>query len=613
MDTGPHATHKKWPVKRIILFSFIVLLSLTGIYIYRNFNRILSDALLNSFNSSVISDVYELKFENLRVNFFEGNIRVFNVSVLPREKPLNDYPYINSSFSLKTENLLLESVEIRTLLKENRLVLHKILIAKPEIEFQLHGTRHILLPFKDTTAVANAKKDAPKRAIQSFGLKEFQLTEGAFHSINSNKMREFKIKDLTLTVHDLMLHENLSSYLASFNEVTLSIGKSDGKLKNGPVKHLGFENFNLGIDSLHVNLSVDTLTYQFQNFQTNLSDLDIQTKDSLFHIAMKSFDLSYRDKSIVLKEVSFKPNVSHAVIQNKFQFQHTEVSGRIGKLIFKTVNFDSLIYREKLFVEEIELENSKAVLFKDKTKPMDSTRFPVYLGQTIRAIKMPLLIKKIKATNVELDNTERKPDSTLANVKITKAKLEVYNLTNLYPNEKLEMYADAYINGKVRFTTRLAFSYVKPQFSFDGTLDKFDLTNLNELIQAYTPAKINKGISDEISFSGLAENTNSTGTMKFLYHDLEVDLELEDKAKWKSAIIAFTANTVLHDQNPISPDSPPRKVRFQIERDMNKGFVNVIIKSVLNGLKETMIMSKENRKNYHDDKRKLKEENKKDP
>ena len=29
---------------------------------------------------------------------------------------------------------------------------------------------------------------------------------------------------------------------------------------------------------------------------------------------------------------------------------------------------------------------------------------------------------------------------------------------------------------------------------------------------------------------------------------------------------------------------------------MNKGFVNVIIKSVLNGLKETMIMSKENRK-----------------
>lgn len=33
-----------------------------------------------------------------------------------------------------------------------------------------------------------------------------------------------------------------------------------------------------------------------------------------------------------------------------------------------------------------------------------------------------------------------------------------------------------------------------------------------------------------------------------------------------------------------------------IERDMNKSFINVIIKSILNGLKETMIMSKENKK-----------------
>jgi hypothetical protein len=37
----------------------------------------------------------------------------------------------------------------------------------------------------------------------------------------------------------------------------------------------------------------------------------------------------------------------------------------------------------------------------------------------------------------------------------------------------------------------------------------------------------------------------------------------------------------------------PRKIS---NRDMNKGFANVIIKSVSNGLKETMIMLKGNRK-----------------
>ncbi len=137
------------------------------------------------------------------------------------------------------------------------------------------------------------------------------------------------------------------------------------------------------------------------------------------------------------------------------------------------------------------------------------------------------------------------------------------------------------------------------------------MTDLNTLIQAYTPAKINNGITDEISFSGVAEQTKASGMMKFLYHDLEVDLELQDQARWKSSVIAFAANSAVHSSNPASPNQPPREVRFDVDRDMNKGFVNVIIKSILNGLKETMIMSKENRKAFKETKRGAKKENNK--
>jgi hypothetical protein len=43
---------------------------------------------------------------------------------------------------------------------------------------------------------------------------------------------------------------------------------------------------------------------------------------------------------------------------------------------------------------------------------------------------------------------------------------------------------------------------------------------------------------------------------------------------------------------------------------MNKGFVNILIKSVLNGLKETMIMSKENKKAYKQAKKEMRKESK---
>jgi hypothetical protein len=611
MTTGSNATKKKRPVLRIVILSLIIILVIAGIFLYTNFNRLLSDALLRSYNSTLIADVYELKFEKLRVNIFEGTIRVFKVSLMPREKPLKDYPYINSSFKLTTEKITLKNVEIRTLLQSSKLILNRISITKPNIEVLLTSERNIMVPFKDTTATTESvKQKTKKKALGGFMLKEFELIEAAFHTTNSHKQREFFINDFNIAIHNLQLSQQPGEYFAAFDHVTLAIGKLNGHMQKSAFKQLDFKDFKIGIDTLDMQLTLDTITFHFHDFNTEVHNLDIQTRDSIFHIAMKSFDLSYKDQSVKLKEVSFKPNVSHAVIQKEYKYQHTEFSVSVDKLDLKAVNFDSLIYGQKLFVDEIEMEEVKATIFKDKTKPMDSNRFPAYLGQTIRSIKMPLRINKVKAKKVALENTERKPDSTQAMVKINQAKLEADNITNLAPKENLVMRANAYINGKVQFYATLAFSYSKPQFSFEGKIDKFNLPDLNSLIQAYTPAKINEGVADEISFKGIAEEKNASGTMKFLYHNLKVDLELQNQAKWKSAAVAFAANTVLNNSNPAADGLPPREVSFHIDRDMNKGFVNVIIKSVLNGLKETMIMNKENRKTHQESKKKSNQEKK---
>src|SRR6185436_10372627 len=100
MDTakGTPGVRRKF-LKRLLWISGILLIIISGIsiYLYINLNRILSQALMNSFNSGAISDVYELKFEKLRVNFVLGNIQVQNVTLQPRQEPIRMYSYINSS------------------------------------------------------------------------------------------------------------------------------------------------------------------------------------------------------------------------------------------------------------------------------------------------------------------------------------------------------------------------------------------------------------------------------------------------------------------------------------------------------------------------------------
>jgi hypothetical protein len=327
---------------------------------------------------------------------------------------------------------------------------------------------------------------------------------------------------------------------------------------------------------------------------------------------MRSFDLSYKQKSIKLDSVVFKPNVSEAALQKMFTYQNTQFSGTVGMISFTGVNFDSLIYSRKIFIDTVRLDKLSAFIFKDQGKPVDKNHFPQYPGQQIKAISIPLLIKQVTITNANLVNTERKPDGGYAKANVNRATVYAKNITNLPSYETLAITADAYIENKAHANLSLGFSYLKPQYSINGTVKKFNLPDLNPLLNSYTPAGIQEGIVDEVTFSGNVYKTNANGTMKFLYHDLKINLEIQDNMKWQNSILAFAANKYLHSSNPISADLPPRIVQFKVNRDMNKGFINILIKSVLNGLKETMKMSKENKKAYKKSKKEAKKKARKE-
>jgi hypothetical protein len=609
MTTESNNPKKRWSTKRILLVSIPVIFLTAGLLIYLNFNKIISIALKKAFEISPISELYELKFKNLIVNPLEGSIRVNDVTLTPRQKPLNYYPYINSQFTLETDKLVLENVDIRMLLESNKLKMQKIAITKPLIVLELVGSNPIFFPFGDSTGVSS---DGLKKSLDSYFLGEFQLIDAGFIVKNSLKKREFKIEKFSISLQNLSINHQSGQDLIFLKHIDISLEKFVGNLKEDPLIHVNFSDFKIKFDSVNLQKDLDTLIYQFKDFKAGVEKLDIQTMDSVYHVTMNSFDLSYLEKSIKLKGLGFKPNVSNAVLQKNYKYQHAQYSGTVGSLDVLGIEFDSLFYGNKVLIQDVNLNKANISIYKDNTKNKDLNHFPVYLGQTVAQFKTPVSIKRIKATDVKLTNEEKKPDGTMAKVHLTKVSAEVKNFTNLSFKEDLSIQATGLLAEKVQVKLGLKFKYLKPYFSFEGQMSSFKLTDLNPIIQAYTPAKFTGGKADDITFSGIAERTSASGTFKFLYHDLKVDLELQDKAKWKNTIISFGANTALHTNNPTSPNTPGKVVRFQVERDMNKGFVNVIIKSILDGMKETMLMSKENRKEYQQNKKEARAQKKRE-
>jgi hypothetical protein len=610
MEAEPSITKKKRPIRKFLLWStgiILFILILATIYITRNFNQILTDALMKTFNSSVVSDVYELKFDKLRVNIFAGNIRVFNVVMQPRTKPLHSYPYINSSFRLVTSKLILEEVQIMKLIKQGKLELSRIEINKPDIQVKLGEGINIFLPYKDTTVIKKDTVEDGKKFIKGFSLDKFQLVDASFHIINTGKHREFTVKKLNISLDGLKLDQQTGMDLFAFKKVELNIGELSGWMQKGAFRTLKFQDLKLDVNSLEVRKSIDTLMFSYTDFNTGIRNLNLNTADSIFNLSLKSLDIAYSRKSINLEGIAFKPNLSQAEMVKREKFQKTQFTVAVGSLNLVNVDFDTLIYHRKVFIDSIKIDKADVSIFKDKSKPLDRKKFPQYLGQKITAIPIPVNIKEITANGVSFVNLERKENGNYARVTIQRGSLEAKNITNLDPESTLKVKLSGLVENKAPVNLSADFSYQKPQFFINCKIGKFNLPDLNKLLAAYTPAKITKGTADEISFSGVVNRTTATGTMKFLYHDLDIDLKVADK-KWQNSVVAFAANTYLSANNPVSADQPPKIVHYQATRDLNKGGFNPIIRSFLSGMKETMIMSKENKKTYKEKKKKRKQE-----
>lgn len=612
METEYSSKKRKHPVKKVLLWVLAILIvvsSGTTIYIMRNFNQILADALMKSFNSNVVSDVYELKFEKLRVNVFSGNVKVLNVTFLPREKPLYPYPYINSTIHLTTKKIILEDVQILTLLNTGKLKLSRVEINKPEIEVSLRGAVQRFFPYKDTLEIKDTLVKSDKQFLTAFSLEEFRLIDASFHILNLFNDRELNVQKLSISLSDLKIDQRTRLDFFAISKVGLKIASISGSMKSGGFRTINLSDLSLNVMDLRIHKSVDTLIFSYNDFNTGLKNLSMDTKDSIYNISVESFGISRDKSSISIGNIMLKPNFTQAELLKKERFQKAQFTVSVGSIDLVNVNFDTLVYRRNLYVDEINIDKVDISLFKDKTKPIDRNRFPEYLGQLIAAFPIPLEIKRIKATEVNLVSAERKEDGKSAKVIVRRGTLEANNITNLATNEQLTIQASAYIENKVLLHLNAAYSYTQPQISLSVRAGKFNLLDVNQILSAYTPAKINKGIIDQIALNGTIYRTTATGTMKFLYHGLEVDTKLSDK-DWQNSVLAFAANTYLSANNPPSADRPPKVVKYQVERDMHKGEFNIILKSFLAGMKETMMMSKENKQDYKEKKKAARAEKK---
>jgi len=596
----------KWG--KVLILAVILILTVGSFYVYENFNRLISNAILRSFNTNVISDVYDLNFQHLNINIITGEVKIRNVVFAPKTIPLQHYPYINSSLVLKTGRIDLKRVDIYALLKYNRLKVSKIEIEKPEISIQFKGKNPVLFPLKKGSNTPEEDIKLLKKYLDSYFLKEFVLREASLTMADENEGKSYKIGALNIFVSDIQLNQQAGVDSLSFRKGDLGLRDFVIRSKTGGFKSIESKNYELNIDSFSIQQRTDSIDYQVANLKTRILDWKLVTSDSIYVLGAKSVELSRRDKTLNISELTMKPAISHEAFNQIHPFQKELYTISIKKVNLLNISFDTLKLYRTILIGQVNLDSAEVLIYKDKTKPEDLKRFPEFPGQQLNSINFPLTIGELKLTESALEYQEKKRDGDLASVKIKRLNLSAQHISNQMPGSVLSVKLNGYLENKVPFDLSLIFSYKIPEFSFNGSFKSFELKDLNRVIEVFASTSVKNGFVDAITFSGKGYKRESTGDMEFLYHDLGFNIDLKKYSKFKNSLISFAANNYLNSSNPVSPDKAAREVKFNVVRDQHKGFMNLIIKSVVSGLQETMVPSKENRKLNRDSRKALKRE-----
>jgi hypothetical protein len=125
-----------------------------------------------------------------------------------------------------------------------------------------------------------------------------------------------------------------------------------------------------------------------------------------------------------------------------------------------------------------------------------------------------------------------------------------------------------------------------------GTLGKLDLTSINKVFEPLTAVSIRSGLLDQLNFNMRLNNDVSDGEVTFLYSNLKID-KLNEKHlrdhNLDNAFKSLLANTFIIKKSNPSGDRDPRIGTIHYKRAKDKAIFDFWLKSVLDGMKSTVL------------------------
>lgn len=348
----------------------------------------------------------------------------------------------------------------------------------------------------------------------------------------------------------------------------------------------------------------DTIQGLVSKFDFQAEQVMAVSADSLYTLIGNAISYADTIKLLSIKELEIQPNYNDYAFTSRHKYETDRIEAVLVNIAMHNFPAAEFLSSGHLVSSYIEIGELEMEVFRDKRKPTSGIH-KLAFQDLMYNYPGHLRIDSIVLDNGNItykEHIERADEPGM--VSINKLNASIYNIYNdtIYKTKDgfLKFTAQALLmdKGKMELVVKAKLYEPRNTFSVIGSLSELELKEMNSMLEKNAFVYATSGVIETMTFNFSANDTQASGQLNMLYKGLDlavINKRTGDTTALKERIISLIANKKALNSNPM----PGEEVRIGIidyKRNLEKFFFNYCFKSILSGMKSSVIKNHDEKK-----------------
>lgn len=525
------------------LLFLVIIFIISGIFLTIYFNKKIIESVKEQVSEST-QGKYALVLDGLTINILTHSITINNLTIAPTGKEIS----AKAQYVFKAKVLRIIDFSIMPYLRKRDLIIDRVEFEEPQISI-FQGIER--MPMKKTDSTS---------------------TNFSLYTIFSKKMNSISIGQIDVMNSKFNIYKHGTDTLSvlSTNDNSISI-----------------KNFRVNSET-----NKNSRLFLAEKFEIVMNNVSYHLGNGLYTLYGKSIHASYIDSSLIVDSLQLIPNFSKKEFADVAGRQISRVKIISSKVNFQKMDVKLFFEYNWLVIHKVELTACAMDIYRDNTLPLKHIVRPS-IQAMLKSLPFYVAVDTIEMKNGEAIYEVLNPGTvSLGKFSLNRINATitgVQNDTSTYSEKNyisLKLNANFQNQGKFFETFTFPLNTTKEFFYCSGSLTSMPMASFNSLLLPAKQISIISGQLDHASFSFAAHENSADGTMKFMYHDLKVEVMNKNNLKngIKVKLKTFLMNKLIIKESNPGKNGIVRISTIHVEHNPYRYFTYYSIQAMLSGV-----------------------------